>query len=302
MVTATGSAPDMMTAALDYAARGLLTIPTWPLDAGGACTCPKAGTSDCSPGKHPLSDLVPRGLKDGTTDAATIRQWWALWPDANVAIVTGAASGLIVLDIDAGAGGYDTIATLEAEHGELPATWAVETGGGGLHLYFQHPGGYVPNSAGRYGPGLDVRGDGGYIVAPPSLHRSGRRYRWAEHWHPDRLALAWPPGWLMARSAPERGPRRDGPRPALIDGPISEGGRNATLTRIAGALRRQGASEATILAALEAENAARCAPPLADTEVARIAASVARYAPATAAMPAIRGRRPDLGQAVRRGR
>jgi hypothetical protein len=83
----------------------------------------------------------------------------------------------VVLDVDPGHGGRDSIAALAA-HGPLPDTLGVQTGGGGRHLYFAHPGHRVPNSAGRLGPGLDVRGDGGYVLVPPSRHLAGDRYRW----------------------------------------------------------------------------------------------------------------------------
>lgn len=116
-----------------------------------------------------------RGLHDATTDPTMIREWWRRWPRANIGIRTGAVSGIIVLDIDARHGGFDTLACLEILHDRLPVTLTVRTPSGGEHRYFAHPGDVLPNSAGKLGPGLDVRGDGGYVVAPPSIIH-GRRY------------------------------------------------------------------------------------------------------------------------------
>lgn len=252
----------------DYAARGW---PVFPLHAvqDGRCTCGKA---DCqSPGKHPRP---PRGLLDASTDADTIRQWWAKWPDANVGIVTGAASGLFVLDVDPGHGGDTSLADLLAVHGPLPETVESLTGGGGRHIFFKHPGGTIRNSAGKLGPGLDVRGDGGYIVAPPSVHVSGGCYQWTAD--PGETPLTEAPAWLLARL------RDETPRPAGAPDSdrIPKNRRNNTLTSLAGAMRRKGATETAILAALQAENRNRCDPPLSDSEVAGIAASIGHYAPA----------------------
>ena len=108
------------------------------------------------------------GLHDATTDRDVIRQWWERWPRANVAIRTGAVSGLVVLDVD-GPEGFASLKALEARHGALPRTYTVSTPRGGLHFYFAHPGGTIPNSAGKIAPGIDLRGDGGYVVAPPSV-------------------------------------------------------------------------------------------------------------------------------------
>jgi putative DNA primase/helicase len=137
----------------------------------GLCTCTRASCSSAA--KHPRTK---HGLKDASTDQRLIADWWGQWPDANVGVRTGAASGLLVLDIDVGSGGEESLARLEESPGRLPATVTALTGGGGRHLMFRHPGGEVQNSAGKLGAGLDTRADGGYIVAPPSVHASGRAY------------------------------------------------------------------------------------------------------------------------------
>jgi hypothetical protein len=226
-------------------------------------------------GKRPLT---AHGLKDASTDPRQVRAWWSTRPDAGVAIATGNASGLLVLDVD-GHQGADTLHELEQEHGELPETVRAETGGGGTHFFFRHDRG-VRNSVGRLGLGLDVRGDGGYVVAPPSAHPSGRRYEWDVP--PDEGELAEPPAWLLKDA--ER--QRNGAAPKV--GPvIPEGKRDATLASLAGTMRRRGMDEQAIAAALKVTNRERCRPPLAEAEVERIAASIGRYEPAEQPEPEV---------------
>jgi len=184
---------DQAAAALAYARRGWAVLPCHHLSPGG-CSCANA---DCaSPAKHPRTR---RGLHDATTDPRTVKHWWRRWPDANVGLRTGAVSGLVVLDIDPGHGGEATLAELVDAYEALPPTLEVRTGGG-RHLYFTHPGVRVANSAGGLGPGLDVRGDGGYILAPPSRHASGGTYRRLTQGPPAAL-----PGWLQALMTRRRG-------------------------------------------------------------------------------------------------
>ena len=182
----------MRDAALSYAARGWPVFPCHaPAQTPGGCSCWRA---DCSsPGKHPR---VAGGLTVASVDAATIAQWWRRWPSANVAIRTGAVSDVVVLDVDPAHGGDQSLDALLSHHGPLPPGPVVQTGSGGRHFYFAHPGGVIRNDAGRrLGPGLDIRGDGGYVIAPPSRHTSGSPYRWAG---PDR-ELPDPPVWLLDR-------------------------------------------------------------------------------------------------------
>lgn len=167
-----------------YATHGWPVLPLHtPRPTGCSCTAAECG----SPGKHPRT---ARGLHDATTDLDQIRQWWSRWPHANLGVATGAASGLLVLDIDL-PDGPATLARLESAHGPLPATCEQRTGSGGRQLLFAHPGQLVGNRTGLQ-PGIDVRADGGYIVVPPSLHATGDRYRWT-----GRIAPAPPPGWLL---------------------------------------------------------------------------------------------------------
>lgn len=192
-------------AALDYARRGWRVFPCHA-PSGGACSC-GAGDACASPAKHPRTR---HGLHDASADEAVVSRWWRRWPAANVGIRTGA--GLVVLDIDPAHGGEEALAGLEAAHGPLPATLAVRTGGAGLHLYFLHDAA-LRNSAGALGPGLDVRGDGGYVIAPPSWHASGSPYRWSTKAAPAPL-----PGWILQCLARPEPPRRGVEVPALRAG------------------------------------------------------------------------------------
>lgn len=185
-------------AAANYAARGWAVFPLHTIRAG-RCSCRH---EDCAhTAKHPLTR---HGLRDATTSSEQIRSWWGCWPWANVGIATGAASGLIVIDIDPRSGGDGSLARLQSLMGSLPATLTVSTGGGGRHLFYAHPGVEVGNTAGRLPgiaealPGVDLRGDGGYVVAPPSRHVSGRPYRWTSG---PNVELAPAPGWLRPPAA-----------------------------------------------------------------------------------------------------
>jgi bifunctional DNA primase/polymerase-like protein len=123
-------------------------------------------------------------------------------PNAVCCCVGGgwAVSRIVVIDVDPRHGGDEALKKLEAKVEELPTTPRFLTGGGGEHYLFRHPGGYIPNSAsGALGQGIDVRGDGGFVVAPPSLHICGRRYAIDVDRHPDDVPIAPLPEWLHER-------------------------------------------------------------------------------------------------------
>lgn len=277
----------MMDFALEHAQRGWPVIPLWWPLANGKCAC---GDPDCekrgSQGKHPRIGDWP---SLGTTDPEQIRKWWTKWPRANVGIVAGKRSGILVLDVDLKHNGPENLAALERVNGKLPETVKAATGSGGDHYLFKYPKGWkIKNQAGFH-PGLDTRTTGGQFVAAGSLHGSGRRYEWVNP--PDKIELAEAPEWLLSLMAgpnTTQEPRRDAP-----EGGIIEGERNNTLTRLAGVMRRPGMSFEAILAALTEENK-RCSPPLSETEVRGIAKSVSKYAPAPSAT---NFRYTDLGNA-----
>ena len=183
--------------AMHYSRLGLAVLPLhYPVrhQHGMVCSCGRANCNSLA--KHPVGQLVPNGLKNATTDHDVVERWFRNQP-WNVAIVTGKASGIFGLDVDPRHGGDDSIAALEIKHGPLPPTWRFLTGGGGEHFLFRHPGGLVPNNAGKLGVGIDVRGEFRYIVGPPSQHISGRAYSISVDHHPDDIPLADPPGWLI---------------------------------------------------------------------------------------------------------
>ncbi len=163
--------PTLLKAALSYARRG---IPVFPCQPGG---------------KKPLTY---NGFWEATTDPQRIKDWWRRWPQANVGVPTGERSRLLVLDVDQRSGGLESLAALVREGGPLPRTARARTGGGGVHVFFRYPPEEeVRNSAGGLGPGLDVRGEGGYVVVPPS--RTQRAYEWIDRSPPAEAV------WLLER-------------------------------------------------------------------------------------------------------
>lgn len=238
----------------------------------GRCSCGAETCTGTKPGKHPRTQ---RGCLDATTDLSQIRIWWTQWPDANVGIATGA--GLIVIDIDPRHGGDDGFDDLKARLGPLPETVEACTGSGGRHVYLSVPEGVtVRNSASQLAPGVDVRGEGGYVVAAPSTHISGRVYGWELSSRPGEVDVApAPQAWLDALTRK--------PKLRVLaggnGGDIVEGSRNETLFKRGCSMRAAGFDELAITAALLAENDSRCNPPLDPAEVKSIAASAARYQP-----------------------
>jgi len=257
MSRARDASSDCHGAALEYLARGWSVIPVEPR------------------GKRPLVAWLE--FQDRRPTAAEVAGWFGRWPEANLGIVTGVVSGLVVLDVDAGHGGAQSLAGLESAHGPLPRTITVATGGGGRHLYFSHPGGIVHNKVGL-APGIDLRGDGGCVVAPPSLHPSGRRYAWEPGGAPEHARLAPLPPWLSQLARPAQG--RAGHPLAhwreLTRRHIPEGERNNTIASLAGHLFWHGVDAEVALELLAAWNREHCEPPLPAEEVARVVESIAR--------------------------
>lgn len=185
--------------ALSYASRGWPVLPMHSINEDGRCSCgafmdyQENGLTKHAMGKHPYTE---HGHKDASKEHSQIHLWWQMWPEANVAIRTGGTSGLVVLDLDAKNHGYSSILALQKWYGELPATPRVKSGGGGLHLYFRHPGFEVRGRIGMR-PGIDVMADGGKIVAPPSRHKSGNRYTWDSQFNLETTPISAIPRWLL---------------------------------------------------------------------------------------------------------
>ncbi len=197
-------AAELLAAALLYARLGWFVFPVYEVRPGPhtplECTCPpwsrtrKAGVCG-NAGKHPRT---ANGLNDASRDPATIRAWWCRRLLANVGIATG-PSGLVVVDVDPRNDGDESLRALEAEHGALPLTPLAHTGGGGEHHVLARPDDMarVPNFS--LAQGIDVKCDGGYIVAPPSLHYSGRHYACDLTASFEDTPRAAAPAWLRTR-------------------------------------------------------------------------------------------------------
>lgn len=225
-------------------------------------------------GKQPL---IPwRFFESHHARRNEVRDWFTTRPDANIGVVTGKISGLVVLDIDSDHGGISSLRELERSHGTLPATVEAITGGGGLHLYFTHPGGTIRNTVGM-APGVDLRGDGGFVVAPPSMHASGRHYVWRPGHAPRETLPAALPIWLSGgnENSIKRGHSIEHWRSLVRDG-VAEGERNNTVASLAGRLLWHGVDPSMLLELLLCWNRVRCRPPLPDEEVARTVESIVR--------------------------
>ncbi len=167
--TSESTAPDLLSHAVAGARAGLDVLPLVP------------------GGKTPLGALAPHGKDDASSDVEQVRDWWCQCPDANIGVRP--AVGVVVVDVDPRDGGATALVELTRPHGGLTPTRCAWTGGNGLHAWYRAAGQFKR----RLCRGVDLKGHGGYVVAPPSLHPSGRRYVWA-----NDLPIADAPPWLVA--------------------------------------------------------------------------------------------------------
>ena len=245
---------ELMDAAIEYAKQGFAVFPLKPRN------------------KTPIQG---GGFKNATTDIPTIERWWNKTPNANIGIATGQMSGGIVvidldIDDDKGINGYDSLRDWQRMNGDLPDTADSITGRGGYHLFFRTS----EKVKCRTGilEGVDVRGDGGYVVAPPSIHYNGNQYMW--ECPPDETPIAKADKtvfMLLNEGSPK--PDMNGQPLGSIPDKLSEGTRNDTLFKIACSFQGRGISDGAVLAAVKAENQSRCVPPLEDEEVEKIVES-----------------------------
>lgn len=265
---------NMKAHALAYARKGWKVFPLWWPSFPGVCAC---GKDDCSSvGKHPIMD---GGVKDAIRAPLLIAEWWDRKPNANIGLACGEASGFTVLDID-GQVGIDEFAKLRAM---WPGDWSTPvaiTGGGGRHVLLRYVEG-VPNRV-RFRPGLDVRSSGGHIVAPPSMHGTGERYRWHSSGHPAKVKILTPPAWLTAmmvrqktETAASKGLKFTGPKPRVEEESIGEGGRNQGLFKLA--CRYIWEERDDVPGDVRDANQRLCSPPLGAREVERIISSAMRH-------------------------
>jgi len=203
----------MLEEALALVARGYRVLPLHrpTFGADGTCNGCSCGRPECRPGgtqardvgKHPRTR---RGVADATVDPAQVRRWWTKWPTANIGVATG--DGLVVLDVD----GPEGQAAIRGLHVPLTVTARSGRDGGGYHVYLRAPAGVrLVNRSGAL-PGVDLKTDGGYVVAPPSMHATGRRYTWGEYTSPGDVWIADAPDWLVDLATAQ-------PRPDLAGSP-----------------------------------------------------------------------------------
>lgn len=240
----------MVDEALALAERGFRIVPIHTPGPNG-CSCENGPACGCA-GKHPRLNAWQ---KESTCDSRIIRGWWRSWPLANIGLAMGGESRLVAVDVD-GPTGRATLAKLEAEHGALPATLTSRSGrvDGGEHRFFRVPDGLdlrrIKNRAGRPDgpmPRVDIRAEGGQVVAPPSLHASGNRYAWQDR----EVPIAELPRWLyeLATWEPAAPPVPEGPpRSSGVRMDVASRAR-AYLGRIPPAISGQGGHSQTLLAA-----------------------------------------------------
>lgn len=246
--------PSMYDAAIEYAKKGFAVFPLKYRN------------------KVPLTR---NGCKDATTDAAQIKAWWQKYPNANIGLATGSVSqNVFVIDLDIdedrGIDGYHSLEDWQREHGDFPETWTAITGRGGYHLYYRGNG-KIKNRAGII-DGVDIRGNGGYVVAPPSIHKNGNRYEW--EYSPDEFEIA------KADNNVEYFLNHDDHRQSAsftMPNIVSAGQRNQMLFRFACMMQAKGASDQSVFAATMAENESSCSPPLTEQEVRIIVSSATKY-------------------------
>ena len=220
--------------------------------------------------------LTPNGCKDAKKDVGAITHWWKKWPDASVGIATGSKSNLIVIDEDIdeekGLDGVMSMRIWENVHGELPETVRAVTGRGGTHLYFNYAGDDITNRAGLL-EGVDVRGEGGYVVAPPSIHPNGTEYTWEIE--PGEIPLADITEDIKAflQGGKSKGKTESFTLPARIQ----SGTRNDTLFKLACSLQEQGFPDNVIRETVKSSNLELCDDPLGDEELETIIGSALRY-------------------------
>jgi hypothetical protein len=264
---------ENLEAALHYAQLGLPVFPCRIRDEGN---------------KKAKSPYTPNGFHNASTQVEQIKCWWANHPDAIIGMPTGKASGLVVIDIDPRHGGDHSLQGLIDQHSPLPDTLTAMTGGGGTHYYFRYPNHEIRCSNSKLASGVDVKADGGYVILPPSGHESGKSYFWDGDF--DLSTVADIPRWLLGLIEASGQPIKPA---AFSEATLAEGQRNEMLTRWAGVLRYYGRGQEEVFASLQATNRLRCQPPLSESEVRAIAASVCRYEPDQAAVISLEGA-PDV--------
>lgn len=221
----------------------------------------KAGYSIIPVGHDKKPIIEWKGYQTKRADEKTIRDWWSKYPSANIGIVTGEISGIVVVDVEAGGSTKD-----------LPTTITSKTGGGGFHFFYKHPGKPVKNAV-RIREKTDIRGDGGYIVAPPSLHKSGKRYEWLVS--PEDAGFAELPKWVLEKTSETKINLTDWRE--FLSSENQKGSRNDSATKLIGKLLYHLPTdlwEISGLATLKEWNSHCNNPPLPDKELKSVWLSI----------------------------
>lgn len=242
-------------AALEYAEMGWPIIPIKPTE------------------KKPCVRMG-KGFHLASSNAEVIFDWWKRFPDANVATLGNPRSGFFSMDVDVpkepgSVDGRDSLHELERIHGRLPETVCFKSGSGGEQYFWRHPGWFVKSTTSHIEKGIDVRGDYGLIVLPPSVHKNGCLYGWDAS--PDEFPIAEAPDWILQKI------KFKNTIQTSTFTFIYEGKRNQTLISLAGVMRSKGMDMGSIEAAIMNENKNRCIPPLPEAEVEKIIRSIGQY-------------------------
>lgn len=267
---------DPLENAIIYASRGWFVFPLHTV-IDNRCSCERVNCQ--APGKHPWTK---NGYKDATLELSKIREWWGENPDANVGIVTGQQSGFFAVDVDPRNRGDESLAHLEQQHGLLPETVQALTGGGGKHILFTYDKDAAIGSRTNFVRGIDIKSNGGYIVAPPSKHVSGRRYTWDTMAHPDDIPISRAPTWLLrtlsnrtsAKSVTDKVSSSEWK--IILSEACQEGSRHTSMTRIIGHLLAKNVDLNIIAAMVTAFDQSYVNPPLGEHAVIGIVRDIAK--------------------------
>lgn len=242
--------------ALKYADMGLAVHPLIPPRLGGD-----------KPGKRPYL----KGWQHlASTDPVQIEEWWSKWPDANIGIVTGVRyGGLVVIDLDidedTGKNGYEVLRDWQRIHGELPDTCQSITGRGGYHYLYRDSAEHK-SKVDLY-DGVDIRAEGTYFVAPPSLHENGRKYEWEQE--PGEFEIAQADSRVVEFLKGSPKPEESETKYFKVPDTIPKGGRVSAMVALIGSLKSKGLDDEAVRAAVNAENEKKCIPPLTDQEMGK---------------------------------
>ena len=251
----------LLDAAIDYASRGLAVFPLKPRE------------------KAPIT---AHGVHEATTNFEQINKWWSRYPNANIGIACGKVSGgLLVVDLDRkpnGVDGLDSLNEWERENGELPETVRSITGSDGNHLLYRIDG--TNKNRVNLLPGVDIRSDGGYIVAPPSIHPNGNRYEW--EYDPEEYEVAQ--GDEVLDKLLNYG-KKDKVENFTLPDKVGKGQRNDTMYKLACSLQARNLPDSVIRTSMSAANLEMCEPPLTAAELDKIVESALRHEKGTQLKP-----------------